>query len=561
MKSFNKNKMKRLIILFTISVLGLVAIYFIMGSKSNIQEKIITNYNLETPNILDKNLAQFYLWTIEDPLLLFKDFKIDDENPGSNVGFSMAVLALENEENLYMQNFTSKEKLFPIQFLKDLINVSKYHQDFVKTPTWENAMLLISYYNIAVKDYKQAAIDLKMSTKNLVPGNIGFNGINTVMDANTFYNDMDKIISNADVLTEEIKNRQICLEQGIGCVRPVNDFSNFKLLDRKDTFKKEDILPKELFATDPGHFMWRGPYIASTECFGWSNDFKQISYPFYIIKYFGNSFLQNTQLKFKLDYIRTANNIIYRVPSDAEKAQYGSKIKLIPLSGTRTYLCPDYSLKSKLNSINFLYIYVGIDDDGKDQKIFTNLLKLEGLSGEAKNFFLSGQKLEQKFFDAQLPSEVDADNLVNYYGLLYQKILLWMQKDSQTQNVWLKPLFNNRLKILNVYLEYKRGLHSAFQGMFILMDDLRSVRLQNKKLGNDIKSLDSYMYLTRSGWGLLFFPFSKSFYRLDSQPDYILKTKVDDVGVGKHYIDYKQAIKQYSLDDIKSWSVFNGRNN
>jgi hypothetical protein len=551
--------MKNKIILLIILLLGLVGLSFFRSvdlfnqnldiSKFQTTKNLNTNFTLETPAIKDKNLAKFYLWTMEDPLFTAPGF--------DTAKFSSILKTVKNENDIYVKKYNFQGNIFPIDFLNDLINVSKIHNDFINNPNADNAARLIASYKTAAKDYREDILDLRQSSEKLVPQNpeVDLNKVylvkvNTTSSMQTFFNDLDKIKLNADALTEEIAKRENCLQKGIDCKRPVNEFNNFKVENKSISFNKKDILPKDIlwgsFATMSAVSTWSGPFIVSTQCFGWSDNFGKKPYLFDVIRVKRQYPFFEKPISFTQFYAQFANDRIYKFPEDYERKIFVN-LKRNPTIPSNDYMCPSADYRTKLNSIDYLFT------NYKNKQIFSNLLKLNGISNEAKDYFILGQKLEKKFFEAEFPSEVDADNLVNAYGLLYKKILLWAQEDNDMNNNWLKQLFKQRFEVLNLYLGYKRGLVSFDELMASSMYYLHVFRLQDEVFDLREKTPDIYVYMSRSSWGLFYFPFSKSFYRYDKQPDYLLKIKVDNVGKEKRYINYKQAIENYSLDEIKSW--------
>ena len=511
------------------------------------QEQLIKNYEFETKNISNKNLAQFYLWTLEDPLMTSANFNTDK--------FSKALIVLENEENIFIKEFKFSGRIFPISFLKDIITISNLHNNFITYPTFENAKSLIKEYKVAVRDYRNDALNLKLyaqksaadNSKNKI-GNIHIFGINNITDMQTYYNDLDKIIQNADLLDKEISNREVCLEAGKGCIRPANDFSNFKLEENSVIFTKQDMISRHYKYVQGNPVLnWFGPYIASTECLGWSNNLEKKVYPFWLIrKNVDYSLNQGSKIVLTESLLKVANDVYFRVPQDYE-LKSDPNLKWIRQLETNNYMCPDMSYKAKVNSIDFLY------SNYKNKPIFTKLLKIQGLPGDFRQFLLTGQKLEQKFFNSEFPSEQDADNVANYYGLLYKKIILLAQQYNRTNPSWLSLLYNQRIAILNVYLEYNRGLYGSDELLANLMDDLRGFRLQQENLNTSAQAPDLFTYMARSGWGFLYLPFSKSFYRNNTPLDYIVKEVVNNIGKDQAFLDYKEAIKDYSKSEVDSW--------
>jgi hypothetical protein len=549
----NKKIFKLLII--AVLVLVLISVFF----NKNVDNKmVVTNYDLETPNLADKNLTQFYLWTIEDPLFTAPGFDIES--------FSKALQILENEEAIYMKKFNLEYKIFPSKFLEDVINVNKIHNDFINNPTVEGSRALIEAYKITINDYKKSVQNLKLAVNDLIPDSlkdrinkIYLQHMNTITNINTFYNDLDKIDLNADVLVGEIVKRENCLEKGISCIRPVNNFSDFKIIEKSYGFNKKDILPfgvlsypQEVTSNDRS---WYGPYIVSTQCLGWSDDLKPKDYLMYILKIKITADSPDAPKEFILTNEKNATNRYFRLLEENEKKFFGSNLKRITQEESNDYICPSVEYKAKLSSIDFLV------RNYKDKQIFTNLLKLIGLPNEAREFFLKGETLERKFYNADFPSEIDADNMANYYGLLYKQILVWMQRPDYKKQEWLMPLFNRRKSILDIHLAYKRGLNNIENQMQNIWYFLYAFRIYTSYLESNNISFrpQFYTYMSRSGWGLFYFPFSKSFYRNKIPLDYILRKKVDNIGPDKQYITYKEAIKYFTKVEIDSW--YAGRKN
>jgi hypothetical protein len=539
--------MKKIFILLLFAAFGLLILFVVFNSRNKNQDIVITNFDFETRGISDKNLAQFYLWTQEDPLLTAPNF---DE-----VAFSKAISSLEATEALYMKQFKLTNNIYPDNFLKDLINVNKAHEDFINNPTLTNAKNLIEIYKATVMDYESGINKLQVSIKSLIPADdkvdlntIYFQGINSMTTLKTIIADSEKIKLNTDTLKQEISKRENCLNTGTGCVRPVNDYSNFELVNKTYNFSKKDILPMDLLylGTDSARYNWEGPYIASSQCWGWSDESKVKPYLFYIMNNIDSTNIQN---KYPPVLYKIATDRYYRELDPFEKKVYADKQKRTVQNETNNYMCQSHEYRIKLNSINYLI------KNFKNKQIFSFALSLQTIPEDIRKFFLKGQDLEKKFFDAEFPSETDADNLVNYYGLLYKQILVWNQKSDYANQSWLVALSNQRQDILNVYLSYKRGLFDIDKQIMNSAYNLNALLVSRTFWDKEkvVVRPQGYVYMARSDWGLLYFPFSKSFYRSETPLEYVIKTKVDNVGPDKQYINYLYAIKHYSLKEIMSW--------
>lgn len=64
------------------------------------------------------------------------------------------------------------------------------------------------------------------------------------------------------------------------------------------------------------------------------------------------------------------------------------------------------------------------------------------------------------------------------------------------------------------------------------------------------------MFPGRTFYGLLYFPFSKSVYRLEEDLGYFQNIHLKGIiGLGKVFLNYREAIKKYDISTIQNWIV------
>lgn len=544
----SQGNFKRIFLL--ILLLGTVFLGSYIGNNNINTERSKTNYKIETPNIKNKNLAQFYLWTKEDPI--FTSPNLDSDS------FYKIIVALKKEEKSYLKLINKKDKIFPTDFLLSMVSVSKAHDAFIKDPTPAKAQELIAEYKNTVRFYKN-----DISNFNHVINSLDFDTFDktnivlfdTTADKDTILNDLTKLRSNADKLEEEINKRQNCFENGSDCKRPALESSSFKIADNIYSFSNNDILPKDLAEPIPGFLekgIWSGPYAVSTACLGWSDKLEPVPHLYYLINITEHESYEIDRASVEELYVKLATTNYYENISSHDNLDdnnwnnpLGRRIVL----ESNAYNCLSSEYRSKLASIDYLY------RNYKDKQVFGSLLSKNDLTSQQKTFFEKGRGLENAFFESEFPSDIAAKNLANYYELLYKNIITWRGDPQLKDKAWIRELFDKRDEFLNRALEYKTGLSSIDKVFSQARDSFASMRtrflLGNYKVNSQILYLT---YVIRSLYGLSYLPFSPAVYRLNDDLSYFPRTKIDSVvGYDKKYITYQEALNYYPKEVIESW--------
>lgn len=508
----------------------------------------LTNIVLETPNLKNDNkLAKFYLWTKEDPLFTSPSFNSE--------AFSGVVDSLKMEESAYLKLLKVNDKIFPIPFLKDVIEVNNIYKDFLENPTRNKAEELIkAYYKIEADYAKDQTLLLKtLERNNTLHPNTFYISLNSSTSLNVIYNDVKRLGQNAEELKKEIGERQECLEKGNNCKRPALFFSNPTLVEDTSSFSQKDFLPMDMLRLSflSKNVSTFGPYIVSTPCFGSTSQSKNPSYPFYIFEdREERNFLVSGE-KFETQIPKLAITNYYRKVHKESGANDSFLAKrnldFVLHMESNIYVCNNSSFKNTLATLDKFY------REYKNDPLYAGVLKLNDLDSEPKKIITEGDILEKKLFNSQFPSETAAGNLVNYYAYTYKSIITWVNDPKYKEKAWKKELFNNRDKFLNRYLEYSRQLGNYDEVLAAALGNLSSLRI--KALLYSVDSA-SYAYVFRNMYGLVYFPFSYSFYRLDTPLSYLDdKPVVNAMGLDKTYMTYQQALQKYSKEELKKWNV------
>ena len=487
------------------------------------------------------NLDRFYLWTKEDPLFTGPDFDPDQ--------FETVVGVLEKEQKAYQAFFKDSAAIFPINFLKDLGEVAGYHNKFMGNPSPGNARQLLNAYSKTQADYI-SDLDQLIKTIRLNPmtdstHSVNFVLLDTTTTSKIILEDLLKLRSNAVSLNDEIQKRKLCLESGKGCKLAVNIFTKPKLLKKNYNISKADFLPLDLIFPDlKDKTKLRGPYIISTPCFGWDADLKPKAYPFYIMDQEDKSDFILTDKKLNIQISRLATTRYYRKVGETTQAgrlMRGRGLVWVPALETNIYLCPDSSFQNTLAALDLFYIKY------KDDRLFKRLQSITGLPDEIASVIKDGLDLEDKFFNQdnqELPAEADAENLANYYGYAYAVI----EKYKGTS--WFKLLNFEQDNLLKRYLEYNRKLGNVHLILYRAAENFSSLRVNSTV---DSLKNETYIYLNRNMYGLVYFPFSPSFYKLATPLSYLEKRLVDAVSPNGSFMTYQQALSLYTPAEIARW--------
>ncbi len=528
----------------------LIAVLFVLGkvivnkSSNSSNQGLKTNLSLETPNINNSNLAKFYLWTREDPLFTSPDF-----DPKA---FSEAVQTLELEEKAYLKQTKKTQPLFPEDFLKDLVVVSNNHKNFISNPTVASAKTLLNSYKKAQSNYKneQETFAANLKANKDIRQNATYLGVKISTNLSILFDDFKKLGENAQALKKEIEAREVCLVKGEGCKRPAYFFAEptSKVLG-VPIFTKKDILPFDMLKLSSiDNISFVGPYIASTSCFG-SGPGQSPSYLFYLLR--GKekrSFLESgKKLTVQTEKIATTNyyrKLIKTSDDTIDNSLIKRGYDWIIHYETHIYTCADSSYKNTIASLDSLY------QKNKDNLIFEKILSVGDLDKEPKDILIRGKEAENNFFKAEFPSEADAGNLAQEYAYVYKNIVVWANDPKYKNKEWLKKAFGLRFEILDRYLNYERKLSNIQEIIAEAAGHLAALRI--KSLINNLDT-SAYAYSFRNMYGLTYFPFSPSFFRIQDKLTYIDIT--GDRNLDYAFLTFQEAISKYPLDEVKKWSM------
>ncbi|MCL4387522.1 hypothetical protein M1307_04005 [Patescibacteria group bacterium] len=356
-------------------------------------------------------LAAFYQWTKEDPLFTSPDF--DSES------FAKTIDALEQEEKALLSAIASPDPLFPISFLKRVSETNKIYKEFLASPSIDSGKNLISSYLVLRNSYSQNLENLEkvLENRKLFSLKPNFIGLGTTTTLQVTKEDLEKLRQNAKKLEEEIKNRETCLVSGKQCQRPASSFSRKPSAEEEITFSQNDFLPKEILLPkidrDVSLF---GPYVVSTDCFGWSEDLTKKTYPFYLTGEQVEKRDLASQISFPSQTSKLATTNYYRrlrETSPADKPFLDEGYAWVSQNETNPYMCPDNSYLTTLSSLDKFYRTY------RNSPLF---ITLDNLPKEVETVLKEGADFEEKFFKSRVPSNGSAENLSNYYAYTYREI-------------------------------------------------------------------------------------------------------------------------------------------
>lgn len=506
---------------------------------------LLADVNFTNPELrANANLAAFYQWTKEDPLFTSPDFDAQ--------GFLEIIKALEINEKAIVSHLGSNNPLFPIAFFRDVAEVDRLHREFLSSPSLKRAKELISAYYMTTDDYEEARQNLlKDIQDNNLPEHFNIVGINVSTTPKVMAEDIGRLGENSEELRNEIRRRKDCLELGAACRRPAFLFVKPEIQDDRDRFFSKDILARDillpLFDKDIPLF---GPYLVSTPCFGWGPDFTHITYPFYVFETEDSrlSFTAKKDLSVQFSKLATTN-YYRRVQKDfVPDTPFRKKgMNWVPQLETHTYMCIDLSYQSTLAALDRLY------RGFKGMPLYGNFLTRDDLPGKVREHLKEGDILERRFFESRFPSEVDAANLSEYYAYTYREIGEWVRNRKYRGKPWPMELTKKRDEFLNRYLGYKRKLSNVHKVLGAASASLSSFRITGVLYGVKDKG---YFYVVRGIYGMVYMPFSPSFYRLTKPLVYLERKGVAGaVGFDGFLINYQQALKKYTAEEIKKWEV------
>ena len=200
---------------------------------------------------------------------------------------------------------------------------------------------------------------------------------------------------------------------------------------------------------------------------------------------------------------------------------------------TTPYNCNDLGYQATLATINYL--------QEKEQKIFVSIKKEQGfesLDNSYKKMVDTGAKLEEQFYDGDIPSEDQLDTLGNIYGNLYAKIVEDTRGGRAVDSIIkeYKDTFLRQNLLIEGRLADFDGVVSFFS---YILDGYSQMSLFSNKKDNYL-----YLYTSRSGYPLLFSGFSPSVWRSEERLQLIDNTRPQ---LRTGLLDYQEMIARFGL--------------
>ena len=491
------SKTKLILIIIGLAILGILVIDFFV-----FKDRLFPSD--------EKKLSMFLQWTKEDPLFAAPGLDAEELNK--------VTASLADEEKAIQDLFKNDRKIFPTQFLYSVVNVSKANQDFLTQPTKETGLKLLDAYDKAQKDYSSDVSVFSKTIKEIKDKlkNPTLITLYTKTSFETIAKDGEKLIKNSEELKKEIDARRACLTSGRNCKDPIKFTSEPSVLKTENAFSKNDFLSLDiLFPNISDKSRIRGPYIVSSSCFGDSETTAPSFQPFYILTSTvpTESLANKTSLTSELTKLATTNYYRRLIPNQSDDYPL-FKLPFITHQETNIYSCFDTAYQNNLTTLDLFFTSF------KNKPLFTNTNDL---------ISKTGKQLEDKFFSSEIPTEIDAQNLANYYAYAYSK--------------------TNNGEFLNRYLLFTKKMGYYPRLLAKALSNFANIKIRHEMFSNT--DFD-YIYGTRSIYSLTFLPFSQSFYRLNEPLSYIDPNKRELVGWA---ITYNQALEQYKPEEITKWHV------
>ncbi len=467
--------------------------------------------------------AGFYMWAKEDPLFTSPDFNGEE--------FEKSVKLMEQAGNQFQKDLNLKYDLFPIKFLKSVSQVKRATDIFLQEPSLDNAQKLINYQYETLNYYRediQQRLRLMNDEINDKNRNVNIMFLAVATTPQIILNDYKILLDNAKELEDEISKREQCLEGKGQCVRPFRKFPNLKVHKTPPANKPHILSDDILFPNkEQVNFKRTGPFSVLTSCLGLNEKLGEQKQIYYLLEQQGSNY--PTAKDLKLLTARVATEMYFRKATEViTKDRILRNLGLFwsTLTATATYNCPDSMYLAKLSTINN----------------FMGKLKNQQLFNKTDKIIVHGKLLENKLISADIKDFDNFEELGNLYLQFYYEVysdtkLASLQKKADT---FLATGLSMQRLLSDIHLVLDRATNE-----FILLS-MHGV-LDNIETGN------LYLYGIRNIPSLTYFTFSKSFFRLNNQPQYYQHKLVDNIGFDKHYLTYSLALTQHTKEEILSW--------
>jgi len=471
-------------------------------------------------------LVAFYQWNKEDPIFYSPDLNIKK--------IYNSVLKTEESQKKLFAALKTKDRIYPIDFLKSFTETASITQNFFLRPSLEAAKMLSLKQSQTASVYKKDAQSLatlirdknKYTNKQLKSVVL----FNVEESIETVVSDIDKLALNADVLLNELMKREKCLKGMSKCIRPSSNYVRPVLnLSTNDPVKNKFLDKKIIFYNKKqNELIVRGPYRAKTPCFGWGENYSYPKHYFYVRQDSGTIDIQladetyfkkiNSYTVNPLDRIFLQNGIDHRIVAS-------STLYMCTYSGN---LAEISEMDTFLNENKPLFYTVNIDSKEPDS-----------------DFFKEANYVEEKVFNSTYPDYEDLKTLSSYYGYAYKLI--------SHNNIFNYPnqIFKEELLRRKIVINAKLGdFYKILNYTNSIID--YSIQLEWTKPKGNIEYALLYPY--RSYYSIMYMPFSDVVYRQTENLEYLDKTHVNNaVSLNGGYISYTQAITKYPMNEIAKW--------
>jgi len=234
--------------------------------------------NTETRN---KNLQKFYEITRLDPLFYDPTLELETfADALKNLSSAESNFRATQRRFLKIKNrgvFPAAWKLFPIDFLESLSEVSEVTASFLKNPEYVEAYHLLNIYRNAVNAYDRAATMHLEVIDNLLKQNpliiskqVRFFGSATSLKI--IQDDLLLIRENAEALEKEIELREKCLYWGKCNLDNSKRNTRTPNLQPVSSAAKTDVLLPLKIISPSNYDDVLGPYLVETGCLGWNRE-------------------------------------------------------------------------------------------------------------------------------------------------------------------------------------------------------------------------------------------------------------------------------------------------
>lgn len=476
----------------------------------------------ETKEASDQQLRLklFSLWMKEEPI--FFDPYMDTEK------YSNSVLRYDATMTKFL-GIIKGNKISPVDFMEKFGTASTQYAIFKNSVSKENAEKLLVAIRDAQHSYDNDATQIIKSFETLkgtkdADKKIVFLGGEATTDLNLIIADLNLIKKNGEMVAQEIDRREKCLlESSIFCKR-------FSEKSPSIEFNKKEIIDPQPLSFDileiPENSKVRGPYLISSSC--WNKRDHQWMYMADVCD--GNGDCHSQPFLADNKYFNTLGT----APGEKRLSDLGIRLK--PMGVTAPYACNDLQYMASLENVDyFMREY--------DSKRFFSLM-YDTDNKQISKIIEDGRSAEKFFFDAKYPSQESLDNLGRYYGHAYY----FFQKNGGLDEEKMDQLLKLSILAQGKMLGIPRAIDTL--GLFV---EIVSKRFE--KIGSVPPLL--YLYVTKSAYSLLFYPFSSSTWLLNNEKLHMIDIGNEERDVFRinilDFFDFQEAKEKYGEEKLIEW--------